>query len=102
VLIVLLSAVNGWLSGAHSTGAVPYIDALVAWGSVFATWLVARKVLENWFYWIVLDFTAAGLYGSRGLYATALLFILYSAIAVQGYRSWKAGMAPGTVAATAA
>ena len=35
------------------TGAVPYVDALVAWGSVLATWMVARKVLENWLYWIV-------------------------------------------------
>ena len=39
--------------------AVRYVDALVAWGSVFATWLVARKVLENWLYWIVLDSLAA-------------------------------------------
>ena len=38
---------------------VPYVDALIAWGSVFATWLVARKVLENWLYWIVIDLRRA-------------------------------------------
>jgi nicotinamide mononucleotide transporter len=72
---------------------VPYVDALVAWGSVFTTWLVARKVLENWLYWIVLDLAAAALYWSQGLHATAVLFLLYSAIAVQGYRSWRASLA---------
>jgi nicotinamide mononucleotide transporter len=100
--IVMLSAVTGRLTGAgEGGGAVPYVDALVAWGSVFTTWLVARKVLENWFYWIALDLCAAGLYWSQGLHATAVLFLLYSAIAVQGYRSWRSslGGAPLGVAA---
>jgi hypothetical protein len=89
---VLLSAVSGWLSASETTAAVRYVDALTAWGSVFATWLVARKVLENWLYWIVLDCAAAGLYWSQGLIATAVLFVLYSAIAVQGYRSWRSSV----------
>ena len=89
VVVVLLSAVNGALSSSDSPAVVRYLDALTAWGSVFATWLVARKVLENWLYWIALDLTAAGLYWSQGLAATALLFVLYSGIAVQGYRSWR-------------
>ena len=88
-VVVLASAVNGALSSPDSPAVVRYLDALTAWGSVFATWLVARKVLENWLYWIALDLTAAGLYWSQGLFATALLFVLYSGIAVQGYRSWR-------------
>jgi nicotinamide mononucleotide transporter len=78
------------------------VDALTACGSVFATWLVARKVLENWLYWIVLDSAAAGLYWSQGLYATALLFVLYSAIAVQGYRSWRSSVSASRQGAAAA
>ena len=100
--IVLLSTVSGWLSASETTAAVRYVDALTAWGSVFATWLVARKVLENWLYWIVLDCAAAGLYWSQGLIATAVLFVLYSAIAVQGYRSWRSSVSasqPGAAAA---
>ena len=94
--IALLSAISGWLSTSETVAAVRYVDALTAWGSVFATWLVARKVLENWLYWIVLDTAAAGLYWSQGLIATALLFVLYAAIAVQGYRSWRLSVsAPG-------
>ena len=93
--IVLVSAVNGALSSSDSPAVVRYLDPLTAWGSVFATWLVARKVLENWLYWIALDLTAAGLYWSQGLVATALLFVLYSGIAVQGYRSWRSSR-PGS------
>jgi nicotinamide mononucleotide transporter len=91
--VVLVAAANGWLMRSRTADAVPYVDALVAWGSVFTTWMVARKLLENWLYWIVLDLLAAGLYWSQGLYATAILFLLYSAIAVQGFRSWRASMA---------
>jgi nicotinamide mononucleotide transporter len=100
--IVLLSAVSGWLSASETTAAVRYVDALTAWGSVFATWLVARKVLENWLYWIVLDSLAAGLYWSQGLIATALLFVLYAAIAVQGYRSWRSSISASQPRAAAA
>ena len=71
-------------------------------GSVLTTWLVARKVLENWLYWIVLDSLAAALYWSQGLHATAVLFVLYAGIAIQGYRSWRTSIgAPRSSAAAA-
>jgi nicotinamide mononucleotide transporter len=88
--ITVIAAASASLSTADSAATVRYADALTAWGSVFATWLVARKILENWLYWIALDLIAAGLYWSQGLSATAVLFLFYSVIAVQGYRSWRA------------
>jgi nicotinamide mononucleotide transporter len=92
-VVAIVAAVNGWMLQSAGTGTVPYVDAFVAWGSVLATWMVARKVLENWLYWIVLDLLAAALYWAQGLYATAVLFLLYAAIAVQGYRSWRSSLA---------
>jgi nicotinamide mononucleotide transporter len=50
--------------------------------------MVARKVLENWLYWVVLDLAAALLAAWQGLAATALLFLLYTALAVRGYWQW--------------
>ena len=64
---------------------MPYLDAAIAWGSVLTTWMVARKVLENWLYWVVLDSAAAVLAAWQGLAATALLFLLYTALALRGY-----------------
>jgi nicotinamide mononucleotide transporter len=72
---------------------VPYVDAFVAWVSVLATWLVARKVLENWLYWIMVDSVAVVLYWSQGLHATAVLFVVYVLIAVRGYFAWRADLA---------
>jgi nicotinamide mononucleotide transporter len=92
VVIALLAAINGrWIAGAGGS-VVPYVDALVTWVSFFATWLVARKVLENWLYWIVIDLVAAGLYGSQGLRATGCLFVIYSLMAVRGYLQWRADL----------
>lgn len=98
--LLAASAVNGWIVARAQGGWVPYVDAFVAWVSVLATWMVARKVLENWLYWIVVDSVAAGLYWSQGFHATAVLFVAYVFIAVRGYFAWRAGTgsAPGAAA----
>jgi nicotinamide mononucleotide transporter len=101
-IAVLLAAtvVNGWLVARVQGGWVPYVDAFVAWVSVLATWMVARKVLENWLYWIVVDSVAAALYWSQGFHATAALFVVYVLIAVKGYFAWRADAARSRGAAT--
>jgi nicotinamide mononucleotide transporter len=87
--VVALSLVNGWwLHTFTADAAMPYVDAFVAWGSVLTTFMVARRVLENWLYWIVLDSVAALLYFSQGLDATGVLFLVYVGIVVHGYRVW--------------
>lgn len=97
VAIALVCAVglgNGaWVARGGAGGWVPYVDSLTAWASVFTTWLVARKVLENWLYWIVIDLVAAVLYWTQGLVLTALLFLAYTVLAVRGYREWRADLA---------
>jgi nicotinamide mononucleotide transporter len=92
-LVVAATLVNGWIIGDSTTAWVPYVDAFVAWASVLATWLVARKVLENWLYWIVVDSAAVALYWSQGFHPTAVLFVLYVVIAVRGYFAWRADLA---------
>jgi nicotinamide mononucleotide transporter len=92
-LIVFATLANGRLLAGTDGGLLPYVDALVAWTSVLATWLVARKVLENWLYWIAIDSVAAALYWSQGFQATAVLFVLYVLIALRGYRAWRRDLA---------
>jgi len=88
--IAVFALVNGWVitRGAEASW-VPYVDAAIAWGSVLTTWMVARKVLENWLYWVVLDFAMALLAAWQGLAATAVLFLLYTGLAVRGYWQWR-------------
>jgi len=98
--VLTASAVNGWIVARTQGGWVPYVDAFVAWVSVLATWMVARKVLENWLYWIVVDSVAAALYWSQGFHATAFLFVVYVLVAVKGYFAWRADSDGGAGAAT--
>ena len=99
---LVAAGLNGWLLAPTGGAALPYVDAVVAWVSVLATWMVARKVLENWLYWIVIDLVAAGLYWSEGFRATSVLFLVYVAIAVHGYYTWRADVAHAREAAARA
>lgn len=69
---------------------LPYLDAVVTVFSVMTTVLMARKVLENWLYWIVIDSLAIVLYWQSGFYVTIAMFTVYLILAVYGYRSWLA------------
>ena len=66
-----------------------FADAWVAAGSVVATWMVARKVLENWLYWVLFDLAAMFLYWSQDFAATSGLYLVYVLLAVRGYLVWR-------------
>jgi nicotinamide mononucleotide transporter len=66
----------------------PMLDAYTTVFSVMNTWLIARKVLENWLYWAVIDGAATLLYVQTGYYATAALFVLNTILAIVGFISW--------------
>lgn len=68
---------------------VPWGDGFTTAGSIVATWMLARKVLEHWLVWIVVDSVAAGLYFYKGLYPSFLLYLIFTIIAVVGYFQWK-------------
>ena len=72
-------------------GASPagWLDSLTSWGGVLATWLVARKAVEAWLYWVVIDAATVILYLDADLLPSAGLFMLYTALAVTGWREWR-------------
>jgi nicotinamide mononucleotide transporter len=88
-LVIIASVLNGWLLAQLTDSPAPYLDSFVTWGSFVTTWMVARRIIENWLYWIVVDGAAAWLYFSQGLLATTLLFIIYLGIVVRGYFVWR-------------
>jgi nicotinamide mononucleotide transporter len=89
LLIVALSLVSSFFLRRYTPAALPFADAMVTWSSVFATFLVARKVYENWHWWLLIDSVSACLYYTRHLYATMLLFALYLILIVIGMREWR-------------
>jgi nicotinamide mononucleotide transporter len=92
VTVFILVFASGHLLEQYSDAALPHVDSFTTWGAVIATYMVARKILENWVYWFVIDAVSVGLYLNRGLLLTALLFVFYLVLIVLGYRSWRASM----------
>lgn len=68
---------------------IPKADSLVGALSIVGTWMLARKLIENWLVWIVADALCVGLYIYKGLFPTAILFVIYTGMAVVGYFQWK-------------
>ena len=86
--IIAASAVSGYVLDTRTDAAFPYIDSLTTWSAIWATFLVARKVLENWWYWLVIDAASVFIYWSRDLELTAALFVLYVVMIPFGIVSW--------------
>jgi len=68
---------------------LPFLDAFTSWGAIVTTYMVAKKILENWIYWFVIDAISIYLFLSRGLYLTSILFLVYLIIICFGYIAWR-------------
>lgn len=88
-LVIVLSFLSGILLSNFSNAALPFIDAFTTWGAIVASYMVAKKILENWIYWFVIDFISVFIFASRGLYFTSALFVTYLVIIYFGYKSWS-------------
>ena len=88
-LIATLTFVSGSLLNSGTDASLPYLDSFTTWASVVTTYMVARKVLENWIYWLVIDSASIYLYVDRELYFTSLLFVIYIVIIFFGWCSWS-------------
>lgn len=84
----VLTVVVGFYLDSGQRSQQPYLDAGITVFSVLNTWLMARKVLQNWLYWVIIDTAAIVLYLQTGFFATALLFSLYTVLATVGFVNW--------------
>ncbi|MDD3195454.1 MAG: nicotinamide riboside transporter PnuC [Paludibacter sp.] len=68
---------------------IPGADSFITAFSIIATWMLARKQIEHWLIWIVVDLVAVGIYFMQGLYSTSILFLVYGIMAVIGWFQWR-------------
>lgn len=87
-LIVLATVAFGAVLARTTDAALPYVDSFTTVGAIVTTWMVARKILENWIYWFVIDSVSIYLYLMRGLDLYAALFAVYLVLVVVGFRRW--------------
>ena len=84
----LLAAVILGALLSRTDAAFPYLDSFTSVGAVITTYMVAKKILENWIYWLVIDGLGVYIYWSRELYLYAGLFVLYLVLVVLGFYRW--------------
>ena len=92
-LLIGVTAMSGLALGAfmanYTQADFAYIDAQTTVFSVVATLLVARKLVSNWLYWVVIDAVSIFVYAQKHLYFLTGLFMLYTVIAIAGYFIWR-------------
>jgi nicotinamide mononucleotide transporter len=97
-LVALGAAASGiaaYSLRARTDEALPYLDGFTTSFSLVAQWMQARKYLENWMVWVVVDILYVGMGVSQGLTLTAGLYAVYVGLAVLGFRDWRRSMIAG-------
>tara|TARA_Y100001970_G_scaffold134312_1_gene165408 strand:+ start:2373 stop:2951 length:579 start_codon:yes stop_codon:yes gene_type:complete len=89
-IILISSYFAGYILDTYTDAKLPFLDSLTTFGALFATYMVAKKILENWIYWFLIDSVSIYLFIERELYLTSILFCLYLIIIIFGFRSWLA------------
>lgn len=86
--VAVLWPALGWVLRSVTDSDVPYADALPTAGSLIGQWLLARKRVENWPCWLLVNLFSMGLFASKQLWLTVILYGLFAALSVWGWRHW--------------
>ncbi len=86
--VVLFFSLN-WLKKEFAPEAIPWADAFASASAYTGMWLMARKKVESWYWWILTDIASVPLYFSKGYVFTAFQFVILTILAIAGLHSWK-------------
>jgi len=89
VIFIVLYFIMWFVLSRLTDSPVPEWDSFITALSVIATWMLARKIYEHWFLWIVVNSVSALLFVTRGLYPTVVLYAVYGIMSVVGLKEWK-------------
>ena len=78
-----------WVLVEYTDSTVPIADSFTTALSIVGMWMLARKYIEQWWVWCIVDVASSALYIYKELYFTAALYAVYAIIAIFGYRKWK-------------
>jgi nicotinamide mononucleotide transporter len=77
-------------------GYYAFADAFLMVGSIVTTVLTVARVVENWWYWLAINITSVVLYGSKGIWITSCLAVLYSVLSIRGLIAWRRSFLGGS------
>lgn len=88
-LTVLSTALLGYVMQTKTDASFPYEDAFITIASLVAQYLMIKKILGSWLFWIIVDVVAISIYFYKDLYFTSALYTLFLIMAIMGYLEWK-------------
>lgn len=90
VIIVLVAwALIYYILKNFTDSNVPIADSFINALSIIALWMLAKKYVEQWIPWIIIDAISSGLFVYKELYFTSVLYTVYTIVAIFGYYKWK-------------
>lgn len=89
IALSIISSILGFIMATYTHADFAYIDSFTTVFAIFSTYMLAKKVLENWIYWIVIDTISIYIYIQKDLNLTAILFAIYTVLAFVAYLKWK-------------
>jgi nicotinamide mononucleotide transporter len=84
----------GYAMASWTDAALPFGDAFTTVASLVAQWLMARKRIENWLFWIAVDIAAVVIYAYKGLYLTSGLYAVFLGLCIAGWIAWRRDLQP--------
>lgn len=94
-IMIVGTVAMGWYFATQTAAALPYPDSFTTVASFVAMWMSARKYLESWVLWFVIDVVQVALYVIKGIEAYAVLYLIYLAMAVFGWLAWRKHLVGG-------
>lgn len=90
IMFMIAWAAIYYILKCYTNSNVPIADSFINALSIIALWMLAKKFVEQWIAWIIVDAVSTGLFIYKGLYPTAGLYAVYTIVAIFGYYKWKA------------
>ena len=98
-LTAFATVAMGWFFDTQTNADLPYWDSATTCMSFTAMWMTARKYIESWIVWLIVDIMATVIYLTKGIELYAVLYGVYLAMAVMGWRAWQRSMNPASSSA---
>ncbi len=89
IISAVATMLLGYLMASRTDASFPYGDAFTTAFSLTAQWLMSRKKLESWYFWVAVDLVAIGIYAAKALHLTAGLYTAFLFMAIVGFFKWK-------------
>ena len=94
IFVIIATMILGFLLHQLTDASLPYVDSFLTVLSMTAQWMMAKKYIENWPIWMVVNIGSIAMYAYKGLYFTMILYAVYFGLAILGYREWKKSFSP--------